>query len=363
MPVLRSRPLGTLALALVLLPGLETGGEPSVLPQGPAKGVRIGLVYADFHDPAIKDPFHRQVCATFADLARRHPAEIRALTDPDVTADRLRQMLADVDFLFYWGHGGVAPPDAVVYGSKITERLDVREFGRSARCKAIYLDGCELGTALKDRDREFPDVLLACPDAVTSFDSSVRMGCGVIADIFGARQDVRHAFERSAKQPNLGCAYRIIGKGKTLPVALSAEARGAVVHAFLDLLLAWNAQRGGATQAVPGATPAVEGEYSSTYPEVKNVRITKTGDVYKVRWNLANGGYWVGVGLLNKQAGTFSVASAVSTGKDDQYANGSLHAAVFRVEQEGGSIARLVSDCARYGDKAVHNKTLTPKKK
>jgi hypothetical protein len=314
-------------------------------------------VYADFHDPAIKDPFHRQACATFADVARRHPDEIRALTDPDVTADRLRQMFADVDFLFYWGHGGVVPPDLpVVYGSKGTERLDVRELGRGGRCKAIYLDGCELGTALKARDREFPEILLTCPDTIASFDASVRMGCGVIADMFGAGQDVRHAFERSAKQPNLGCPYRVIGTGKTFPVTLRAEARGAVVHAFLDLLLAWNAHRAGAPQAV-------EGEYTSSYPEVKTVRITKTGDVYKVRWDLANGGHWIGVGLLNKQGDTFTVASAVSTGKDDQYANGSLHVAVFRVERNEGSIARLVSECARLGDRAVHNETLTPKAK
>lgn len=343
------------ALALVLLSGLKVGGQPPAPATSAAMGARIGLVYADCNDPAVTDPFHRKVCATFADLARRHPDEVAVLVDPDVTADRLRKLFADVDFLFYWGHGGTVPPDLpVVYGSKGTERLDVREFGRGGRCKAIYLDGCELGTALKDRQREFPDILLACPDTVSSFDASVRMGCGVMAEIFGARRDIRRAFEESAKQPRLGCAYRVIGGGKTVPIPLTPEAGNAVVHAFLDLLLAWNAHR-------VEQRRTVEGEYSSSYAEVKVVRITKNDGTYRVRWDLANGGHWVGVGVLNKPGDTLSVASAVSTGKDDQYVSGSLHIAVFRVEYDGNSVVRLVSDCARYGDKAVHHETLIPK--
>lgn len=176
-----------------------------------------------------------------------------------------------------------------------------------------------------------------------------------MSDIFGARRDIRLAFEQSAKQPKLGCPYRVIGEGKTVPVTLTPEAGSAVVHSFLDLLLAWNAHR-----AAAGRT--VEGEYSSNYADVKVVRITKTGGTYKIRWDLASGSHWIGVGLLNKQGDTLTVASAVSTGSDDQYVDGSLHVAVFRVEYEGDSVARLISDCARYGENGVHNETLTPKR-
>ncbi len=106
---------------------------------------------------------------------------------------------------------------------------------------------------------------------------------------------------------------------------------------------------------------AVEGDYSSDYKGVNKVRITKNGDVYKVRWDLADGTHWVGVGLLNKVGDTLTVASAVSKGKDEQYVDGSLHISVYKVDKAGDKITKLVSECARYGDKKTHKETLRPK--
>jgi hypothetical protein len=47
---------------------------------------------------------------------------------------------------------------------------------------------------------------------------------------------------------------------------------------------------------------AVEGDYSSTYEGVRKVRITKNGDVYTVRWDLADGSHWVGAGCSTRMA-------------------------------------------------------------
>jgi hypothetical protein len=108
---------------------------------------------------------------------------------------------------------------------------------------------------------------------------------------------------------------------------------------------------------------AIEGDYTSTYEGVQKVRITKNGEVYQVRWDLSDGTHWVGVGLLNAKGDMFTVASVVSKGKDEEYENGSLHVSVFKVATKGDKVTKLVSECARYGDKKTHQETLTPKKK
>jgi hypothetical protein len=108
---------------------------------------------------------------------------------------------------------------------------------------------------------------------------------------------------------------------------------------------------------------SIVGDYSSTYEGMRNVRITKHEDVYKVRWDLADGSHWVGVGLLNEKGDTFTVASVVSKGRDDEYVNASLHISVYKVVQEGGRITRLVSECARFGDKVTHRELLVPQKR
>jgi hypothetical protein len=114
---------------------------------------------------------------------------------------------------------------------------------------------------------------------------------------------------------------------------------------------------------IPGVSFAqIAGDYDSSYEGLKNVRITRDEDVYRVRWDLADGTHWVGVGLLSAKGDTFTVASVVSRGNDDEYVNGSLHVSVYRVMREGERVTGLVSDCARYGDKKVHNERLTPKK-
>lgn len=101
----------------------------------------------------------------------------------------------------------------------------------------------------------------------------------------------------------------------------------------------------------------IEGNYSSTYKGVDNVRITKSGDVYKVRWDVHDGSHWVGIGLVNEQTSTFAVASVISKGKDVEYVDGTLHISVYKIGNQG----RLVSEAARYGDKAIHKEILIPK--
>jgi hypothetical protein len=201
----------------------------------------IGLVYADCDPEGRATPFHHQACQTFTDLASRHRDEIAAIADPYVKAPALRQLLQTVDFLFYWGHADILFGKAVLYGSRDTDQLAVEEAMRGARCKALYLDGCNLGNALNDLD--LGKVVLVCPVLGTCYDVSIRTGCRVIADICGARRGVRDAFNRAAQASAPPNQYQVIGKGRSFRLKLREGTRVDLLHGFLELLLAWRAPR------------------------------------------------------------------------------------------------------------------------
>jgi hypothetical protein len=79
-----------------------------------------------------------------------------------------------------------------------------------------------------------------------------------------------------------------------------------------------------------------------------DVRITKNGGVYQIRWDFPNGQCWIGVGLVSDK--TFSVAWDLPRG-------GNLGVCAFRIEK-GQAGPKLVGHWAAYQDNRATEETL-----
>ena len=77
------------------------------------------------------------------------------------------------------------------------------------------------------------------------------MGCGVMAELFGFRRDVREAFKTSAQRFQLDCSYRVIGEGQTFSINLGPDAHATILHTFLDVLLVWDIHRARTVKPTP----------------------------------------------------------------------------------------------------------------
>jgi len=109
----------------------------------------LGLVYADYLDPAIGDIFHRAACDSFRNLSKEYADEILALTDPNVTSYRLWELFRKCDFIFYWGHGQRNTEDGpIATGSSQSEYVSVRRIGHEFKSKQFFLDACSVASEL-----------------------------------------------------------------------------------------------------------------------------------------------------------------------------------------------------------------------
>jgi hypothetical protein len=198
----------------------------------------IGLVYADYLDPAIDDIFHHSACDTFQNLSEQYPGEILALTDPDVTGASLWALFERCEFIFYWGHGqNSTEHGAVVLGSREKECVPVSRIGRELNSKQFFLDACGIASELDDQ--EFCHVLLACPVDSVDYDTSVQMGCGIVSNLFSFQVAFDTSLQRTVERLGKMNSYRLIGKGCPSQVIVSKDARESLVTAFARLLGIW----------------------------------------------------------------------------------------------------------------------------
>lgn len=201
----------------------------------------IGLVYADYLDPDVKDTFHRTTCETFQELSRQYPSEIITLTDPNVTNAHLWKLFEGCEFVFYWGHGQKsAENDAVVLGSSQTEYVPVSRIGHELKNKLFFLDACSIASELNDRD--YGHLLLICPINSSDYNTSVQMGCTLITSIFGLQMPFDTAFHHAVEQVGEKRLYRLVGTGAPFQISVSDRVRMSLVQAFERLLDIWNRQ-------------------------------------------------------------------------------------------------------------------------
>ncbi len=203
----------------------------------------IGLVYADYRDPAIKDTFHCAACDSFQDLSCQYPGEIIALTDPDVTDFRLWRIFQGCEFVFYWGHGQRNISDGtIVLGSSQNDYIPIRRIGQELKDKLFFLDACSIARDLTDED--FRYLRLVCPIDSSEYNTSVQMGCSLVANFFGLQMPFNTAFHHSVKQVERKGLYRLVGTGENLQIVVSENARISIVQVFQRLLDIWNIRCG-----------------------------------------------------------------------------------------------------------------------
>lgn len=199
----------------------------------------IGLVYADCSEPLIKDIFHRTACDTFQNLSNQYPNEILTLTDPNVTSSNLWKLFQECEFIFYWGHGQKNKENgAIILGSNQREYVPVTRIGKELKDKQFFLDACSIASGLNDRD--YRHLLLVCPVDSPDYNTSVQIGCNLIANIFSLRMPLDTAFHHTVEQVREKRIYRLIGTGVPFQISVSEIVRMSLVQAFDRLLDLWN---------------------------------------------------------------------------------------------------------------------------
>ena len=194
----------------------------------------IGLVYADYTDPGLNDEFHLVACTTFKSLSTRFKGFVEAVTDPDVTEEALVRLVATSDFIFYWGHAEASE----LIGSVHTERFELHRVCCEPQPKMLYIDGCGISGTVSDLD--FPYSLVIGPTVPVSYGTSVRMGCNLVLEFLGKRQNFRDAFKRAKSYQGDNAPYSLVGQGRPQKVSVSDHVRLGVVCGFFDLLIAWD---------------------------------------------------------------------------------------------------------------------------
>lgn len=198
----------------------------------------ITLVYADHKDQDFKDKFHYAVCNIFEEIRRNSNGEVETLIDPNVTGDLLLDLMAKSEFFFYWGHGEVYQAiNPVIFGSKIEDKINILDAGKTLKDSILYIDGCSLGAKLKSAN--FPLSLIITPFHDVSYKTSVLTGCRCVLELVGKKKDFKSTFDMIASTSN-SLSYKLLGNGENKNVNISEESRLAIVSGFFDILLKWN---------------------------------------------------------------------------------------------------------------------------